>query len=134
MIRREAAIFLVVGATTVVIDFLVYRGILWAAVLPTDAAKAAGFLAGTVFAYFANRTWTFGAHRHRAGSWWRFALIYAATLGANVLVNLGTLNLLAGVPGRLHAAFLAATTCSALLNFIGMKLFVFAPSPSLDTV
>ena len=60
MIRRELAIFLVVGTLTVVIDFLTYRGLIWAQLLGVDSAKGIGFLTGTVFAYFANRFWTFG--------------------------------------------------------------------------
>lgn len=125
MIRRELAIFLVVGSLTVLVDFLAYRGLLWWDLLPVDPAKAAGFITGTVFAYFANRHWTFGHKPHAAGSWYRFIILYALTLGANVLVNAVMLEVLSGVPWDLQLAFLIATGVSAALNFIGMKLFVF---------
>jgi len=87
MIRRELAIFLVVGTLTVVIDFLTYRGLIWAQLLGVDNAKGIGFLTGTVFAYFANRFWTFGHKVHAVGSVWRFIVVYSLTLAANVLVN-----------------------------------------------
>ena len=87
MIRRELVIFLAVGALTVLIDFMTYRGLVWTQLLGVDAAKAAGFLAGTLFAYFANRFWTFRHKRHGEGSARRFALLYAITLGVNVLIN-----------------------------------------------
>jgi putative flippase GtrA len=87
MIRRELAIFLVVGTLTVVIDFLTYRGLIWAQLLGVDSAKGIGFLTGTVFAYFANRFWTFGHKVHAVGSAWRFIVVYSLTLGTNVLVN-----------------------------------------------
>ena len=87
MTRREITIFLVVGTLTVLVDFLTYRSLVWVALVSVELAKATGFLTGTVFAYFANRLWTFGHKTHAAGSVWRFAFLYAATLGVNVFVN-----------------------------------------------
>ncbi|WP_036169908.1 GtrA family protein [Massilia sp. 9096] len=125
MIRRELLVFLVVGSLTVLVDFLTYRGLLWSGMVWTGGAKAVGFLAGTVFAYFANRAWTFGHRSHRPGTAWRFALLYAVTLGTNVSVNATALRFLAGTGFAVQLAFLAATGVSTCLNFLGMKLFVF---------
>ena len=125
MIRRELAVFLVVGTLTVVVDYLGYRVLAGSGLLDTPAAKAAGFLAGTVFAYVANRFWTFGRHVHAAGSVVRFGILYALTLGVNVLVNSAALVLLDNPAIRVPLAFLLATGTSATLNFIGMKFFVF---------
>lgn len=124
MIRRELAIFLLVGATTVLIDFATYRGLAWSG-LSVDLAKAAGFLTGTVFAYVANKLWTFGHVSHAPGSLWRFALLYAVTLGANVAINALALRGLTGMGFAVQIAFLLATGTSATLNFLGMKFFVF---------
>ncbi len=123
MMRRELAVFVVVGLLTVLVDLTVYRTTLAAGVGSVAAAKAAGFLAGTVFAYFANKAWTFGHARPAPGSALRFALVYGATLLANVSVNAGVLALGAGT----MLAFLAATGVSATLNFAGMKFLVFRP-------
>jgi putative flippase GtrA len=125
MIRREIVVFLVVGSLTVLVDFLLYRCLVWAAMMGIDIAKATSFLAGTTFAYFANRFWTFGHGIHVPGSAWRFGLVYAATLGTNVLVNALALKLFAGGVASIQMAFLLATAVSASLNFLGMKLFVF---------
>jgi putative flippase GtrA len=125
MIRRELGIFLVVGSLTVLIDYLTYRSLVWAQLLDVDAAKGVGFVTGTVFAYFANRFWTFGHKQHAAGSAWRFALLYAVTLSANVGINALALDALADLPGTIQFAFLIATGVSAAMNFLGMKLFVF---------
>lgn len=128
MIKRELAVFLVVGSLTVLIDFLTYRGLVWTGWMSVDLAKAAGFLTGTLFAYFANKVWTFGHKEHAPGSVWRFVLLYATTLGANVLVNAGCLELLSTMSIAVPVAFLIATGVSAALNFLGMKLFVFKAS------
>jgi putative flippase GtrA len=128
MIKRELAMFLVVGATTVLVDFVSYRGLIGFEVMSIDMAKATGFLIGTLFAYFANRFWTFGHKPHVPGSAWRFAVLYASTLGANVLINSLALKLFADEIAAIPLAFLVATGVSASLNFLGMKFFVFRPN------
>ena len=130
MNKRELAIFLVVGASTVLIDFITYRGLIRFQVMEVDMAKATGFLAGTVFAYFANRFWTFSHKSHIPGCAWRFSALYSSTLGANVLINALALKLLVDMADFIHLAFLLATGVSACLNFLGMKLFVFRPMPA----
>lgn len=125
MIRRELLVFLIVGSLTVLLDFLSYRSLLWTGWTGTGVAKASGFIIGTVFAYFANRAFTFGHRTHAPGSAWRFALLYAVSLGANVGVNALVLGLLAGMAMAVQGAFLVATGVSTVLNFLGMKMFVF---------
>lgn len=134
MIKRELVIFLIVGASTVLVDFITYRGLIQFQVMEVDMAKATGFLVGTLFAYFANRFWTFGHKLHAPGSAWRFLVLYASTLGANVLINAFSLKLLADTAAAFQLAFLGATAVSACLNFLGMKFIVFKPlsSPELQ--
>jgi putative flippase GtrA len=130
MIGRELGIFLAVGSLTVLIDFLIYQSLIWSQLIGVDEAKGVGFITGTVFAYFANRFWTFGHKRLAAGSAWRFALLYAITLSTNVVINSMALSALITVPGSVQLAFLIATAVSATMNFVGMKSFVFkAASP-----
>lgn len=124
MIRRELLLFLLVGSLTVLLDFASYR-MLVASGLATGMAKAVGFLTGTAFAYFANRAWTFGHRRHATGTGWRFCLLYALSLAANVAINAVALRVFADIGVAVQLAFLAATGVSTCLNFIGMKMFVF---------
>jgi putative flippase GtrA len=130
MIKRELAIFLVVGASTVLLDFISYRGLVGFQVMEVDMAKATGFLVGTLFAYFANRFWTFGHKPQIPGSGWRFSALYVVTLGTNVLINLVSLKLLANVAASFQLSYLLSTVVSACLNFLGMRLFVFRPIPA----
>jgi len=125
MIKRELGIFLIVGLLTVLIDFWVYRGLVGVGVIGVDIAKGIGFLTGTLFAYFANRFWTFGHKSHAPGSVWRFVLLYLSTLMANVVINALALKVMADIMAAVPMAFLLATGVSASLNFLGMKFFVF---------
>jgi putative flippase GtrA len=134
MMRRELMVFLVVGGLTVWFDFGIYHALMALAGMHSDAAKAGGFLVGTLFAYWANRRWTFGHVAPSRGSWWRFALLYSTTLGTNVLVNALMLQLTPATWHPVHAAFGVATGCSAALNFLGMKYLVFHVDTSTRSV
>lgn len=125
MIGREFGLFLIVGSLTVAVDYLTYRGIVWTGLLETNLAKGASFLTGTVFAYFANRVWTFSAHADASGSASRFVVLYALTLLMNVSANALVLHVLFGIRYAVPAAFVIATGLSAALNFLGMRHFVF---------
>lgn len=132
MIKRELVLFSIVGSMTVLIDFVTYSlaSSTWVGV---DSAKAGGFLAGTVFAYTANRFWTFGHTAYRPGSAWRFGALYLVTLGTNVMINASVLQFLAGARAAVQLAFLVATAVSAAMNFLGMKLFVFKVSSGAES-
>tara|TARA_B100000795_G_C22774604_1_gene429431 strand:+ start:164 stop:574 length:411 start_codon:yes stop_codon:yes gene_type:complete len=136
MIKLEFAKFLVVGSLTVGFDFLVYLGLMSAAITTTDIAKLLGFLSGTIFAYVANRLWTFKSPNEVAiaSSLWRFSLLYSFTLLVNVAVNSFFLGFLNGKIYQIQHAFLIATCLSALLNFLGMKYFVFKSEIKPDSL
>ncbi len=117
--------FLFVGLLTVAVDYGVYATLMGASVVDVDLSKAVGFLVGTVFAYFANKKWTFGVLHPRKGSIYKFALVYSATLGVNVAVNSIAFSAVSGFLFQKELSFVAATFVSASLNFLGMKFFVF---------
>jgi putative flippase GtrA len=129
--HRQIGRFLIIGGLTVLLDLAVY-GALLALTVPVGPAKAVGFLAGTAFAYFANRIVTFEQAAGGAATITRFAAVYSVNLVINVAVN----SLILAAAGRtdvtLALAFLVATATSAALNFLGMKYWVFsAPSPGM---
>lgn len=117
--------FLPVGGLAVAIDFVVYSLLVWDQAAPSQA-KAVSFLAGAVFAFYANRIFTF-RHAGQAGkSAVLFAIIYGLALALNVGVNAMVLGLTPrhGSP-ELGLAWFIATGCSAAFNFLGMKYLVF---------
>ena len=130
--KRELTIFLIVGLLTVLIDFLIYRALMHFSPLgfnSVNIAKGAGFIGGTIFAYFANRFWTFQLQATSSGSVIRFILVYILGLSANITINYLSISWLSDVMITpeyiLLVGFVLATGVSATLNFIGMKFFVF---------
>lgn len=125
MIKKEILVFILVGVLTVLIDFISYQYLYLYSTFNINAAKGLGFCAGTSFAYLANRFWTFGNKANVSGSIYRFIPLYFCTLAINISVNVVVLDALNYFMHIEHVAFIVATACSAVLNFLGMKFYVF---------
>lgn len=124
VVKKEIIKFVIIGILTVTIDLTVY----WITekfFLNISIAKALGFISGTFFSFLANRKITFKTQ----GILWvdlsKFILIYTCTLIINVIINNNLLKYLPGFKYKILFAFVIATSSSALLNFTGMKYFVF---------
>ena len=124
LLEYEVARFLIVGGTTVLIDLICYFTLIYMG-FDTSLSKGISFSVGTVFAYFANRNYTF---QSSIGGFFRFTvftLLYLSTLVVNVVSNEIVLKLTSQINSSLIMAFFIATSLSATLNFIGMKYIVF---------
>jgi len=120
----EVGRFIIIGSSTVVIDLVVYL-ILLNTLFVTSTSKAVSFIVGAIFAYFANRSFTF---KSSTRGFWRaifFGILYLSTLYVNVHSNEIILDLLSQNIFSILIAFIIATSLSAGLNFIGMKYIVF---------
>lgn len=125
---QQAMRFGLVGLTTLVLDYLTYRGLLLLDV-PISPAKAGGFVVGTTAAYLLNRWFTF-AHPGGRRPVLRFLVLYAATLVLNVVVNAVGVAALDGVSGQITLAFLVAQAVTSAANFLGLRWYVFPHRPA----
>ncbi len=123
--------FLIVGFTTVAIDFAVYQLLLMINV-PTAVAKGLSFVTGTMFAYVANRLWTFDRAGGGGSVFGLFVVLYVVTLTINVALNSTIISLFDDRELGHSIGFLTATGTSATLNFIGMKTIVFRGRTASD--
>ena len=88
-------------------------------------AKAIGFVSGTVYSFFMNRTFTFKHGSSNKEQVLGFVLVYTFTMIMNLVMNeLGLLIFGAGELG-INVSFVIAAFASAAVNFLGMKKFVF---------
>ena len=125
MIKKELSFFLIIGITTVAIDFIAYNFFLWTQVFSINFSKSIGFLFGTIFSYFSNKNLTFGHQSYKSGSLMRFILVYGVSLMVNIAINSFSIYIISNNSYNLQIAFLIATIFSATTNFLGMKFFVF---------
>ena len=115
--------FLVVGFSFVALDYIVYLSLLrlWFTV---DVAKSIGFLTASVFTHVVNKSWTFestGVMRLQSDS----VVLYAVSMSVNVSINHYMLQNVGDMNIGFELSYIIATSCSATLNFVGMKFFVF---------
>lgn len=120
--NKEFGRFLVTGIGAVLTDFIVYQ--LLCFIISVDIAKSLGFIAGSILAYIVNKLWTFEQTEKSHSELIRFIVLYTSTFVINVLVNRMSLNFLQSEYST-ELAFIVATGTSTVLNFIGMKFFVF---------
>ena len=116
--------FLIVGSLTVAIDLLFYFLLLYFNI-DTYISKSISFSLGAVFAFYANKSFTFSNSKAGLIKFVIFIILYLCTLFINVISNESVLDLIGHTNPSLVLAFIFATILSATINFLGMKYIVF---------
>lgn len=95
--------------------------------LPIFISKAIGFLSGTVYSFLCNKKWTFHWKNKKSNPFKKHLFIYSLSLLLNVSVNKLILDgFLLQNKNDVNLAFLISTLFSAILNFVGLKYYVFS--------
>lgn len=118
--HQELTRFIASGILAVTSDFSSYYLLLEH--LSTDAAKSISFIIGSIVSFFMNKLWTFESQAKIHSALLPFIALYSLTFIANVSAN----HLILLIFNNMSVlAFLIATGTSTVLNFIGMKFWVF---------
>jgi len=123
--NKEIYFFLIIGISTVFIDFLSYQFLINLVNLSFDISKGVSFSIGTIYAYFLNRKWTFRNKNSIPRSFSKFIILYTTTMFVNIKVNSSMLDIFSSLNLKIILSFLIATFVSATLNYLGMKFYVF---------
>ncbi len=125
--KRQLLRYLIVGFSTVFVDFILYSVLLkW---LDIYLAKTIAFASGSAWSYQLNRIWTFKAGPAKLKQFFKYGLIHFFGLIINVTINSLILTILpSNLVWRLNIAFLFATGSSAVINFLCIKFLVFNKS------
>ena len=122
--RVQIKRFLIVGGLSVLIDFMVYRFLLWVLTW-VSFSKISGFICASIFAYFVNKNWTFHSNRDGVKTIVMFIIVYVSNLALNTGTNSLLLLFLGNSESSVWISFLFASGVSASMNFLGMKFIVF---------
>ncbi len=147
---KQFGIFFIIGCSAVAIDFVVYNYTLeW--LCPgcaisnnykhyfqnfnsADAAKAVGFMCGSLYTYYMNKRFTWKQKNRNNRRLARFFVLYSVSFIMNILGNKWALTwpdeLVPFVKVK-DSAFLFATGVSVVINFLGQKMWVFNHNVSL---
>ena len=123
---KEISRFLIVGVSSVVIDASTYWTFFHFDLLEPENAKRLSFCLGALFAFFANRTFTFRVTEKNTRQPAIFAILYFISFIANSVSH----DFVYHKSAQAELAFLVATTVSTALNYLGQKFYVFKGSRS----
>jgi putative flippase GtrA len=109
---------------TVSIDYFTYVALLFY-LTKVNIAKFFGFALGTIFSFLANRNITFNNKNYFWLHLGKFSLLYFVSLNINIYLNDFLLEIFINNSFKFLVSFVFATVCSACINFMGMRYFVF---------
>jgi putative flippase GtrA len=122
--RGQVARYLVAGSSAVVVDFILYRAIMWAFDLML-LGKAVGYVGGTIYSFYVNRSFTFKRDSSNREQVISYLFIYVLSMFLNTGLNQLGLHLLGTGELGINFSFATAAVASAAFNFVCMKRFVF---------
>lgn len=113
--------FLVSGGLSVATDLGVFVALQDGLGVAQAPAKGVSYVTGMALGFVLNKAWTFGSRRDAKAEAPSYLLLYAITLGVNVLAYGAVLDLSQHKP----AAFLVATGLTTVLNYLGLRFMTF---------
>lgn len=122
--RGQVARYLVAGSSAVVLDFIIYRTLMWLLGFE-NVAKAVGYVGGTVYSFYVNRSFTFKRDSSNREQVISYLLVYIASMFLNTGLNSLGLHILGTTEIGINVSFATAAVASAAFNFVCMKRFVF---------
>lgn len=126
MIQRQLGIFILNGLISVSFAYLIYWTLVEVGMLGINVANGLAYVSGMSYGFFANKKWTFHDRELIAGmKIFRYIYLHVFTLLVNVTVNSVVLGSIRGIYGDMLFAFLVAISVTAILNFLGLKYWVF---------
>ena len=126
--KKEIITFLIIGTLTVLIDYFFYNFFYFVLNLSISLSKGLSFVLGAIFSYYGNNTWTFSNNLIIGFNVLSFIVLYLTSLSINIYINN---QLLSNFPNQFmiyQFAFLFSTIISAMVNYFGMKYYVFNKS------
>lgn len=117
---KEILKFLVGGGSAVLTDFALYHLLMFLGV-GVDISKLISYIIGAAVGFVINKLWTFQSSKFKFSEIYKYILLYVFSAVVNSFVN----KLAIQISEISLLAFLAATSVSTVINFLGQKFFVF---------
>ena len=122
--KRKVFRFVLVGVSAVAIDFTIY---IWLVEVgtPTYFSRGISYFTTLLYAYFANTYYAFRVNYVSWNIFSKYCLLYVSVLFFNVLLNEKLLLIFGKEYYSLVIIYVFVTGVSAVINFIGLKQYVF---------
>ena len=131
MINREIRFFLINGIIAVLIAYLVYRALILIG-LDINFSSMISYFAGMFYGYFANKQLTFkNVDNISITNITKYLVLHFCTLVIYVYLNSYLVLLLKEYSFNLLIAFSLTIGLTTILNFLGLRFWVFKKVPIL---
>jgi len=131
MINREIRFFLINGIIAVLIAYLVYRALILIG-LDINFSSMISYFAGMFYGYFANKQLTFkNVDNISITNITKYLVLHFCTLVIYVYLNSYLVLLLKEYSFNLLIAFSLTIGLTTILNFLGLRFWVFKKVPTL---
>ena len=122
--NREIIKFIVVGFFAVIIDGTTYALMVRAIGIEHGLSKRVSFILGSVWAFFANKHYTFKSSEPARKEIMLFSFLYITTYFVNGWIH----DITWKISNMDWLSFLTATAASTAINYLGLKFVVFHKS------
>ena len=131
MINREIRFFLINGIIAVLIAYLVYRALILIG-LDINFSSMSSYFAGMFYGYFSNKQLTFKNFDNISiTNITKYLVLHFCTLVIYVYLNSYLVLLLKEYSFNLLIAFSLTIGLTTILNFLGLRFWVFKKVPTL---
>ena len=131
MINREIRFFLINGIIAVLIAYLVYRALILIG-LDINFSSMSSYFAGMFYGYFSNKQLTFKNFDNISiANITKYLALHFCTLVIYVYLNSYLVLLLKEYSFNLLIAFSLTIGLTTILNFLGLRFWVFKKVPTL---
>ena len=131
MINREIIFFIINGIISVLIAYLVYRALILIG-LDINFSSMISYFAGMFYGYFANKQLTFkNVDNISITNITKYLVLHFCTLVIYVYLNSYLVLLLKEYSFNLLIAFSLTIGLTTILNFLGLRFWVFKKVPIL---
>lgn len=120
LIKNKIVRFVLVGGCSTIIDFIIYM--LLSLRINITFAKGVSMICSSVFSYIANKNFTFlNKKKTNVAYLMKFYIVFMA----NFVANLGANRLVYAMTESKIVAFILATLCGTMINYLGQRFIVF---------
>lgn len=120
--------FLISGGSTTVLDYTIYR-ILMSISCPALISKFFSMLCAIICSFVINKKWTF-QHSEKTDS--KLIVRYLIAQLINIVTNTSVNTIVYNHTNMINIAFVFATICAMIVNFILQKKFVFGTENKIN--
>jgi putative flippase GtrA len=125
ILKEDSFRFVVVGVSAVAIDFTLYMWLV-AIDVPTYLSRGISYFITLLYAYFLNTYYAFKIGEITWSLFFRYWSLYGLVLTFNILLNEALLLLFNKEQSAIVVIYLFVTGVSAIMNFFGLKHYVFS--------